>query len=550
MCNPPPPTTSTLLKNSSSDAATKSDLVITKAELAKHNTPHSAWCAIHSTPRTNAAHSASASRGTNSHLVLDITKFASVHPGGDLILLSAGKDATVLFETYHPRGVPTMIIKKLQIGVMAENSFQDSFYSWNSEFYTTLKQRVVNRLEERGLSRRGSAEIWIKALFLIVGFWTCLYYMISSSSYGNALVASVGMGTFAAFVGTCIQHDGNHGAFAKSKLLNKMAGWTLDMIGASAFTWEIQHMLGHHPYTNVLDVVEEERKEKEREDSPLEEKDQESDPDVFSSFPLMRMHPLHPTSWYHKYQHLYAPPLFALMTLAKVFQQDFEVATSKRLYHIDANGRYGSVWNVVRFWTMKAITMVYMMGLPVFYHGWLKGVGLFVLGHLVCGELLATMFIVNHVIEGVSYGSKGSQKGLDTDTDNKENVVKPTTAMGDTPMEKTRKQATDARGHGESKDSTPVPFVPYNDWAAVQCQTSVNWSPGSWFWNHFSGGLSHQIEHHLFPSICHTNYYHIQDVVESTCAEYGVPYQCEPNLWVAYGKMIRHLKFLGRSKTA
>ena len=26
------------------------------------------------------------------------------------------------------------------------------------------------------------------------------------------------------------------------------------MIGASAFTWEIQHMLGHHPYTNLLDV--------------------------------------------------------------------------------------------------------------------------------------------------------------------------------------------------------------------------------------------------------------------------------------------------------
>ena len=40
----------------------------------------------------------------------------------------------------------------------------------------------------------------------------------------------------------------------------------------------------------------------------------------------------------------------------------------------------------------------------------------------------------------------------------------------------------------------------------VQCQTSVNWSSGSWFWNHFSGGLNYQIEHHLFRSIAHTNY--------------------------------------------
>jgi hypothetical protein len=181
------------------------------------------------------------------------------------------------------------------------------------------------------------------------------------------------------------------------------------------------------------------------------------------------------------------------MTLAKVFQQDFEVATSKRLYHIDANGRYGSFGNVARFWLMKVITMIYMMALPIYFHGCLKGMWLFVVGHLVCGELLATMFIVNHVIEGVSYGAKGH-----SNDQQKEKTAKPATVNGDTPMEKTREQVT------ADKKSKPAPFVPYNDWAAVQCQTSVNWSPGSWFWNHFSGGLSHQIEHHLFPSICHT----------------------------------------------
>jgi fatty acid desaturase len=227
------------------------------------------------------------------------------------------------------------------------------------------------------------------------------------------------------------------------------------------------------------------------------------------------------------------------MTLAKVFQQDFEVATSKRLYHIDANGRYGSFGNVARFWLMKVLTMIYMMALPIYFHGCLKGMWLFVVGHLVCGELLATMFIVNHVIEGVSYGAKGH-----SNDQQKEKTAKPATVNGDTPMEKTREQVT------ADKKSKPAPFVPYNDWAAVQCQTSVNWSPGSWFWNHFSGGLSHQIEHHLFPSICHTNYYHIQDVVESTCLEYGVPYQSEPNLFMAYRKMLSHLRFLGRSKSA
>jgi len=65
------------------------------------------------------------------------------------------------------------------------------------------------------------------------------------------------MSSFASFIGTCIQYDGNHAAFANYRWLNQAAGWTLDIIHASGFTWEIQH-IGHHPYTNVLDCEERE----------------------------------------------------------------------------------------------------------------------------------------------------------------------------------------------------------------------------------------------------------------------------------------------------
>eukprot|EP00581_Thalassiosira_minuscula_P012720 CAMPEP_0183711802 /NCGR_PEP_ID=MMETSP0737-20130205/7192_1 /TAXON_ID=385413 /ORGANISM="Thalassiosira miniscula, Strain CCMP1093" /LENGTH=538 /DNA_ID=CAMNT_0025940369 /DNA_START=153 /DNA_END=1769 /DNA_ORIENTATION=- len=536
MCNGNVPAADASLKANSSIKPLKA---ISKSELASHNTPSSAWCAVHNQDSDGTY--------TSGHVVLDITNFAAKHPGGDLILLAAGKDASVLFETYHPRGVPHSLVKKLQIGVMEKGSFADSFYSWNSDFYKVLKKRVVERIEERGLNRRGSVEIWIKALFLLTGFWFSLLQMYTNSNFFVAMAWSITMGSFAAMIGTNIQHDGNHGAFAQSKFMNKCAGWTLDMIGASAFTWEFQHMLGHHPYTNVLDGVEEMKKE-EGVDCKIEEKDQESDPDVFSSFPLMRMHPFHTPAWFHRYQHIYAPFLFALMTLAKVFQQDYEVAVSKRLYHIDAQARYGSIWNVFRFWSMKFITMIYMMGLPIYFHGAAKGMALFVIGHLACGELLATMFIVNHVIEGVSYAKKDLQGVKEDGNDDTSKVVgKPATINGDTPMEKTRQQAMESSANNSS-DENALPSVPFNDWAAVQCQTSVNWAPGSWFWNHFSGGLSHQIEHHLFPSICHTNYAYIQDVVEKTCAEYGVPYQCEPSLLVAYGKMLSHLKYMGRGK--
>lgn len=496
--------------------------LITISELRKHNSPSDAWTLVNDK-------------------VLDITKFADRHPGGEIILLAAGKDATVLFHSYHPKGVPKAIVEKLTIGTLQPDaSINHSYYDWNSPFYSTLCERVVERLRSMDRPLRGNTDIQIKALMILACFWTCIVQMCLAPNLAIAIGWSIAMGFFAHLVGTCIQHDGNHGSFSTNRYLNTIAGWTLDMIGASAFTWQIQHMLGHHPYTNLLDVHEDEVRANigtgtgtdKKTDTPMDTKDQESDPDVFSSFPLMRMHPAHQPEWYHKYQHLYAPVLFAFMTLAKVFQQDVEIVTSHRLYHIDANCIYGNIMNKIRFWSMKALSMVYMLVLPCYFHGIRNGIILFAAGHLMCGETLATMFIVNHVIEGVSFAQKDLSK------DGKSQFSKIATAQGVTPMEKTRDTATE-----ENKNK-----VPLNDWAAYQCQTSVNWSPGSWFWNHFSGGLSHQIEHHLFPSICHTNYVHIQDVVEKTCREFGVPYQAEPNLLTAYFKMMKHLKTMGAQK--
>ncbi len=466
--------------------------------------------------------------------VIDLTVFSKSHPGGDCIYLAGGRDSTVLWETYHPSVTPgskgerkmKAILKKFKVGVLDDASQPPSFYDWNSPFYPTLKKRVCEALEAANLPRRGgSGSIVVKGLGFLFVFWTALAAMCVLPSLLHASIASIIMGLSASFIGTCIQHDGSHGAFSNMNWLNKAAGWTLDMIGASAFTWEIQHMLGHHPYTNLLDVAGV-GGEMDGTKTGLGD-DIESDPDVFSSYPFMRMHPHHKREPHHRYQHIYAPFLFSFMTLAKVLQQDVEIIQQKRLHHIDATCRYGSILNIIRFWSMKAITMGYMVGLPIYFQGVARGLFLFTIGHLACGEMLATMFIVNHVIEGVAFAKKG--------VEGQETKFMPVTCAGTTPMAETREKRV--KGAAE---------IPMNDWAAVQCQTSVNWSIGSWFWNHFSGGLNHQIEHHLFPSICHTNYVVIQKEVERTCLEFGVPYQHEGSLYTAYSKMLSHLKWLGR----
>ena len=170
--------------------------------------------------------------------VLDITPFVSSHPGGDVITLCAGIDGTILFNTYHPAGVPKHLVDKLVIGTLVPQSTHDdqveskSYYSWSSKFYTTLRCRVVKRLHQLRRPRRGGFEIWIKAIFLLAIFWGALAIMIASglqddsgrsTFWTRAIPASVVMGLSASFIGTCVQHDGNHGAFSTVPLFNKIA---------------------------------------------------------------------------------------------------------------------------------------------------------------------------------------------------------------------------------------------------------------------------------------------------------------------------------------
>nr|AAN75710.1 delta 4-desaturase [Thraustochytrium aureum] len=501
------------------------DETVTMDTVRNHNMPDDAWCAIHGT-------------------VYDITKFSKVHPGGDIIMLAAGKEATILFETYHIKGVPDAVLRKYKVGKLPQGKKGEtshmptgldsaSYYSWDSEFYRVLRERVAKKLAEPGLMQRARMELWAKAIFLLAGFWGSLYAMCVLDPHGGAMVAAVTLGVFAAFVGTCIQHDGSHGAFSKSRFMNKAAGWTLDMIGASAMTWEMQHVLGHHPYTNLIEMENGLAKVKGADVDP-KKVDQESDPDVFSTYPMLRLHPWHRQRFYHKFQHLYAPFIFGSMTINKVISQDVGVVLRKRLFQIDANCRYGSPWYVARFWIMKLLTTLYMVALPMYMQGPAQGLKLFFMAHFTCGEVLATMFIVNHIIEGVSYASKDAVKGV---------MAPPRTVHGVTPMQVTQKALSAAESAKSDADKTTM--IPLNDWAAVQCQTSVNWAVGSWFWNHFSGGLNHQIEHHCFPQNPHTVNVYISGIVKETCEEYGVPYQAEISLFSAYFKMLSHLRTLG-----
>jgi len=63
-----------------------------------------------------------------------------------------------------------------------------------------------------------------------------------------------------------------------------------------------------------------------------------------------------------------------------------------------------------------------------------------------------------------------------------------------------------------------------NEWAIHQMQTTVNFSRRNRILSWYVGGLNFQVEHHLFPKICHIHYPRIANIVEHTAKEFNVPY--------------------------
>lgn len=84
-----------------------------------------------------------------------------------------------------------------------------------------------------------------------------------------------------------------------------------------------------------------------------------------------------------------------------------------------------------------------------------------------------------------------------------------------------------------------------NNWAIHQLNTTVNFSRQNKFLSWYLGGLNYQVEHHLFPTICHVHYPHISEIVRSTCKEFNIDYLEYATFSEALRSHIRTLKRFG-----
>jgi linoleoyl-CoA desaturase len=201
-----------------------------------------------------------------------------------------------------------------------------------------------------------------------------------------------------------------------------------------------------------------------------------------------------PAKPYHRFQHLYAFGLYCLATMVWVFRKDY--------VHMNKKEHCGYVKPTPPFyeWVLlyfgKGLHYTLFLAIP-----WLvleQPLGAVVLGffllHMVAGLVLATIFAVGHLVDDA--------------------LVVPADAAGQV----------------------------HDEWSAHQLRTTANFGTKSAFFYWTVGGLNFQIEHHLFPTICHVHYKALSPIVQATAKEYGLPYTAYASLPQALGAHMRYLR--------
>jgi len=349
--------------------------IIPLSELFKHNVESDCWIVV---------------RGK----VYNVTEWLPKHPGGtDPIAFNAGRDATQLFEAYHPLRVFSML-DKYYIGDLAEHEYPQ--FPPMSQFYITLKQKIENHFASNKVNPRHAPEIILRAIFFVITIFFFHYLSVITPPPVSYICAII-VGFFCALIGFQPVHEGSHFSTSDSPWVWRILGALHDFVlGGSYYNWVHQHFLGHHPFTNVSDVT-----------KPIGDA---MDPDIITNDPDIRRIKPHQKYYDHyRWQAIYAPLLYGLYGI-KTRIGDFNVT-----YLLKKNGSIRvnpmNTWHTTVFWTGKLFYVLYRLVLPSIYIGVIPTLTLFVISDLVTSYYLTFAFQVNHIIPQTKWPAVDTDKG-------------------------------------------------------------------------------------------------------------------------------------------
>ena len=221
------------------------------------------------------------------------------------------------------------------------------------------------------------------------------------------------------------------------------------------------------------------------------------DEDINEKGPI-RLSENSPLKKYQRYQYIYAFFFYGLMTLTMLTNDFFRLFTYYKVGLVKSQNKE----IVSEFFNMlfrKIAYIVIILGLPIYLTDftWYQVLVGFLLMHWVASIILSFVFQMAHVVEG----------------------------------------AEQPKITGEL----------HTDWHVHQLRTTSDFARNNTLLNWYVGGLNFQIEHHLFPNICHIHYAKIAPIVEKISKKFGFPYNLKPSFSAAFLSHINRLKELGKA---
>lgn len=348
----------------------------------------------------------------------------------------------------------------------------------NTEFIQELRGKVKDYFITTRRSKYGNASLLFKAFFMASLYFVPYLFMITGliSSFSGILFSYIAMGFGMAGIGMGIMHDANHGSASSNKSLNRFLGKSLYILGGFPPNWRYQHNTLHHGYTNI--------------DGFDEDIDQDG---------LFRFTPHQDWKKHHKYQHLYALPLYSLMTIDWVTVKDFTGLFRYKKENAPLSNKSKNqllsdliITKIIYFGLFLVMPLVY---LPI---PWYWTIILFIIMHMICSIILSVIFQTAHVMPTSDFPKPDLNGNID------------------------------------------------HNWAIHQLLTTTDYAPKNRIFSWFIGGLNYQIEHHLFPNVSHVHYRKISPMVKKLAMKYNIPYHVQPSFLFALKNHLVMLKYLGR----
>ncbi|MCH8234034.1 MAG: fatty acid desaturase [Bacteroidetes bacterium] len=217
---------------------------------------------------------------------------------------------------------------------------------------------------------------------------------------------------------------------------------------------------------------------------------------------LIRFSPNQERKGIHRFQVYYAPFLYGLMAIYWLISKDFESVLRYNKRNLLAGQGLTLKKAVVQVIFNKISYLAFTLALPMIVIDlpWWQILLGFLVMLFICGLVLAFIFQPAHVIEETDFYVVDEDSSIE------------------------------------------------NNWAIHQMRTTANFARGSVIFSWLIGGLNYQIEHHLFPYICHVHYSKIANIVKKTAEEFSVPYHQHKTYFAALKSHFSFLNQLGTGK--